>query len=236
MIETWLLAWQQAPLPVAFLVALCLHFTVYIGWGCAIAVFYWLLQKMQWGLVLKERPFYTGQLRTELGRGTANCAVISLVTLACLAQTNNAVPSNVGWLALELVGLILFYDPVFYFLHRLLHTKPFRAAHGLHHKSVRPTPWSGLCVHPIEAIFIELPILLFALLVPVSVATLVLFQVVLHYFSSVGHGNFDPFGRLSGFKTLKNLVRWHQAHHSRVNVNFTAFNPIWDKIFKTYAA
>lgn len=236
MIETWLVAWQQATLPVAFFVALCLHLTVYLGWGGVIAIFSWLLrEKVQQGLVLEERPFYAAQLRTELLRGATNCAVISLITLACLAQTNSAVPSNVGWLALELVGLILFYDPVFYFLHRLLHTKHLRAAHGIHHKSVRPTPWSGLSVHPIEAVFIELPILLFVLVFPTSVATLVLFQIVLHYFSSVGHANFDPFGRLSGFEMIKSMVRWHQAHHSQVDVNFTAFLPFWDKIFKTHA-
>jgi Delta7-sterol 5-desaturase len=234
MIEAWLLAWRQAPLPTAFLIALCLHLTVYLGWGGVIAVFYALLRRLQWGMILEKRPFYAAQMKNELLRGTANCAIISLVTLACLAQTKRTVPSNPGWAALELVGLILFYDPVFYFLHRLLHTKALRAAHGIHHRSVRPTPWTGLSVHPIEVIFIELPILLFTLLVPTSVLTLVLFQIVLHYFSSVGHANFDPFGRLVGFDGLKRMLRWHQDHHSHSDVNFTAFLPIWDKIFNTH--
>lgn len=234
MVEAWLTAWQALPLFAAFFVAFCLHFTIYMAWACGVSISFWLFRDA-WdiGLVLEERPYYPAQLKTEIVRGTLNCAVIALVTLACLSQTTSAVPST-GRLLLELVGLIVFYDPVFYLLHRLLHTPRLRALHAIHHRSVRPTPWSGLSVHPLEAIFIELPILLFTLLVPVSVLTLVLFQVVLHYFSSIGHGNFDPFGRLRGFAALNRLMRMHQLHHSHGNVNYTSFNPIWDRIFGTY--
>src|SRR5205085_12669412 len=122
--------------------------------------------------------------------------VISPVTLAYLKLATDPVPSSALSLALQLGALVLVYEPVFYALHRLLHTAPLRAIHGINHKSLRTTPWSGLSVNPLDAVFIEAPILLFALLAPVSVATLILFQVLLHYFSAVGHGNYDPFGRL----------------------------------------
>lgn len=57
---------------------------------------------------------------------------------------------------------------------------------------------------------------------------------LLHHFSSIGHSNFDPFGRLRGFAALNRLMRMHQLHHSHGNVNYTSFNPIWDRIFGTY--
>lgn len=235
MIEGWLVTWQQMPLPSAFLVAFSLHFTIYLAWDCGVAASYWLLrEQFGAGRVLDEQPFFPAQLSNELLRGVANCSAISLVTLACLALANNALPPNGPALALQLGGLMLFYEVVFYFLHRFLHTKALRGIHGVHHKSVRTTPWSGLSVHPIEAIIIEAPILLFALLSHISVLTLVLFQVVLHYFSAVGHGNYDPFNRLSGLAWLKSYMRMHQLHHAHGNVNYSTFSPLMDRIFKTH--
>lgn len=237
MIEGWLVSWQTMTLSGAFVVAVVLHLTIYLAWGCAIAVSYWLLrEKARTGRVLDERAFFPSQLKSELLRGSLNCGVIAVVTVLCLGLADSPLSSGALALAVELVGLIVLYEVTFYFLHRLLHAKPFHAVHGVHHKSVRTTPWSGLSVHPVEALFIEIPILLFALLAPVSVATLVIFQVVLHYFSAVGHGNYDPFARLPGFGWLKSYMRMHQLHHAHGTVNYSTFSPLMDRIFRTHEA
>lgn len=174
MIEGWLLSWQALPMTGAWLVALAFHLILYLAWGSGIAASYWFLrEKLGAGRVLDERPFFPAQLRTELARGVSNCAVVAVVTVACLGLADSALPSAVR-IALELAGLVALYEVTFYFLHRLLHTRPFQGVHGIHHKSVRTTPWSGLSVHPIEGLFIEAPILLFALLAPVSIATLII--------------------------------------------------------------
>lgn len=234
-IEGWLVSWQQMPLLPAIAVAFVLHLTIYLAWGSGVTVFYWALQKFQAGTLLDEQSYFSRQITSELVRSVATCGVASFVTLACIASADSAMPSSLGSMALQLLGLIVFYELVFYFLHRLLHTQPFRAVHGIHHKSVRTTPWSGFSVHPLEAIFIEVPILLFALLSPVSVVTLIAFQVLLHYVSAVGHGNYDPFGRLPGLRWLNSYMRMHQLHHARGNVNYSTFSPLMDSIFKTHA-
>lgn len=234
MIESGLVAWQQMPLLAAFSVAFALHLTIYLAWGADLVVTYWLFRAKSVGRVLDDRPLFPDQIKKELGRSITNCVVISFVTIACLALTASALPSNAWVFAAQLSGLIVLYEITFYFMHRLLHTALFQKIHGVHHKSVRTTPWSGLSVHPLEAIFIEAPILLFALLFPVSVFTLVAFQAVLHYFSAVGHGNYDPFGRLPGLSWLKSYMRMHQLHHARGNVNYSTFSPLMDRIFKTH--
>jgi len=233
-IEGWLTSWQAMPIAGVFVVAVVLHLAIYLAWGSAVAVSYWFLrEKAHAGRVLDERPLFPSQLKSELLRGSLNCGVIAVVTVLCLELSDKPMSSG-PMLAVELLGLIALYEVTFYFLHRLLHTKPLHAIHGVHHKSVRTTPWSGLSVHPVEALFIEAPILLFVLLAPVSVAALVVFQVLLHYFSAVGHGNYDPFARLPGFGWLKSYTRMHQLHHAHGTVNYSTFSPLMDRAFRTH--
>ena len=236
MIQAALSAWQSAPPATAFLIAFAFQLALYLGWGAWVAAGNWLLRvPLHSGALLDSRPLHPAQLRNELIRGTASCLIVALVTTACIARAHSVMPPS-GWrLVLELGALILFYEAVFYFSHRLLHTRALRAIHGVHHRSVRSTPWSGLSVHPVEAFILEAPILLFAYIAPVSVATLVLFQILIQYFSAVGHANFDPFARLPGLPKLNSLLRMHQLHHARGNVNYSTFSPVLDRLFKTYA-
>ena len=236
MIQNALTAWKAASPATVFLIAYGFQLTLYLGWGGYIALGNWLLRvKARTGAILDERPHYPAQLRREITRGIVSCAVVALVTTTCIQRAGSVMPGS-GWrLLLEMGCLILFYDVVFYLFHRLLHTRALRDIHGVHHRSVRPTPWSGLSVHPFEAFLLEAPILMFVFVMPVSVATLVLFQILIQYFSAVGHSNFDPFARLRGWAWLKSLMRMHQLHHARGNVNFSTFSPLLDWIFKTHA-
>lgn len=235
MIEAWLVSWQAMPLPGAYAVAVTLHAAIYLAWGSVVSVTYGLLRdKLRTGRVLDERAFFPSQVKSELGRGVLICGVIATVTVPCVRLADSALPASPAAFAGELLGLMVVYEVAFYALHRLLHTRPFQHVHGIHHRSVRTTPWSGLSVHPVEAVFIEAPILLFALLAPVSVATLVAFQVVLHYFSAGGHGNYDPFDRLAGFGWLKSYMRMHQLHHARGVVNYSTFTPLMDRFLGTH--
>ncbi len=234
MIDRWLTAWQHAPLPAAWLIAVGFHLFIYVFWACAIAAFCRVLQACGAGAVLDQRPMFSAQPRTEILRGLANCLVVSLVTLACVRSAAGLWPSTPWLVPVQVLALILFYDLAWYGIHRLLHTRPLRALHGVHHRSVRTTPWSGLSVHPLEAVLIELPVLAFMLATPFGLGPMVIFQFTLHFGSSVGHGNFDPFARLQGLDWLKRFMRIHQQHHARGNVNFAAFFAHWDQLFGTY--
>ena len=236
MIQSALSAWKAASPPTAFLIAYGFQLALYLGWGGYIAVGNWLLRvKVGTGAILDARLLHPSRLRHEIVRGIASCVVVALVTTACIQRADSVVPSSAWRLGLEMASLILFYDVVFYLFHRLLHSRALRAIHGVHHHSVRPAPWSGLSVHPVEAFLLEAPILMFVFVMPVSMATLVLFQIFIQYFSAVGHSNFDPFARLSSWGWLKSLMRMHQLHHARGNVNFSTFSPLLDWIFKTHA-
>jgi sterol desaturase/sphingolipid hydroxylase (fatty acid hydroxylase superfamily) len=234
MTEPWLYVWQQAPLLTAWLIAIGFHLFIYLFWGCGIAAFYRLLRQLGAGAILDRRPLFPAQLRREILRGLANCLVVSLVTLACVKHAAAIWPSSAWLVPVQVLSLILFYDLAWYFIHRLLHLPPLLRLHGVHHRSVRTTPWSGLSVHPVEAVLIELPVLVFMLATPFGIGPMVIFQFTLHYGSSVGHGNFDPFARLEGVAGLKRFMRIHQLHHARGNVNFAAFFPHWDRLFGTY--
>jgi len=235
MIEAALSTWQDMPIATSFAVAVAMHLTIYIGWGVGTSMSYGVLQKkLKIGRVLDERPHFPSQLKSELVRGVLTCGLVAVVTVLCVRLASSPQPTGIATAALELAGLMVVYEATFYFLHRLLHTSRFHNVHRVHHRSVRTTPWSGLSVHPLEAMFIEAPILLFALIAPVSVATLVTFQVVLHYVSAVGHGNYDPFARLPGFSWLKSYMRMHQLHHAHGNVNYSTFSPLMDALFSTH--
>ena len=233
--DRWLVAWQQASLPTAWLIAVGFHLFIYVFWTCGIGAFYHVLRQ-GWGTgaVLDNHPLFRAQLQTEILRGLANCLVVSLVTLVCVRHASTIWPPQSWLVPLQVLALILFYDLAWYFLHRLLHTSPLLGLHGVHHRSVRTTPWSGLSVHPVEALLIELPVLVFMLATPFGIGPMVIFQFTLHYGSSIGHGNFDPFARLRGFGWLKRFMRIHQLHHARGNVNFAAFFAHWDQLFGTY--
>lgn len=234
MIDRWLTAWQQAPLLTAWLIAIGFHLFIYVFWACAIGAFYRLLHALGAGAELDRRPLFAGQRRREILRGLANCLVVSLVTLACVRHAAAIWPSSPWLVAPQVLALILFYDLAWYFIHRLLHTRSLLRLHGVHHRSVRTTPWSGLSVHPVEALLIEIPVLLFMLATPFGIGPMVIFQFTLHYGSSVGHGNFDPFAKLEGWPGLKRFMRIHQLHHARGNANYAAFFPHWDRLFGTY--
>lgn len=235
MIDRWLIDWQQAPLLTAWLVAVGFHLFIYAFWACAITAFSHLLRdRLDTGVRLDSRPLFRHQLRREILRGVANCLVVSLVTLACVRNAATIWPSSPWLVPLQVGALILFYDLAWYFIHRLLHTPLLRRLHGVHHRSVRTTPWSGLSVHPVEALLIELPVLLFMLVTPFGIGPMVIFQFTLHFGSSVGHGNFDPFARLQGLAWLKRFMRIHQQHHARGNANYAAFFGHWDVLFGTY--
>jgi len=234
-IDRWLSAWQQAPLPTAWLIAVGFHLFIYIFWACGIGAFYGLLRRgLGAGAVLDQRPLFRAQLRREILLGLGNCLVVSVVTLACVRHAAAIWPSTPWLVPLQLLGLILFYDLAWYFIHRLLHTRPLLRLHGVHHRSVRTTPWSGLSVHPLEALLIEIPVLVFMLATPFGIGPMVIFQFTLHFGSSVGHGNFDPFAGLEGGGWLKRFMRIHQQHHARGNANFAAFFAHWDRLFGTY--
>jgi sterol desaturase/sphingolipid hydroxylase (fatty acid hydroxylase superfamily) len=131
---------------------------------------------------------------------------------------------------------IVFFEFMFYWSHRLLHTKYlYRSIHSVHHKYKAPVPYCAACVHPIEFIMSYMaPNVLPAVCFGHSVAEVTLF-VAFEAFHTVHdhcgyHYPWDPFTLL-----CQQNAAVHDEHHRLLKVNYSgAFTMIMDRLFGTY--
>lgn len=137
-----------------------------------------------------------------------------------------------------MIGLIALFVPVihqthFYAIHRLIHI-PFlyKWVHSIHHRSVNPSPWSSLAMHPLEhALYFAS--MVWHLVLP-SNPILAIYQ--LHYagFGAIpGHMGFDQveFGE---DRTMDAHAYGHYLHHKYFEVNYGDGLVPFDKLFGTY--
>ncbi len=211
-------------------------------------LFYFILRKPLWFRKIQQKmPRYTDYGREVL------FSVISVFIFGVVA----AVTIHVFWHETTLykgsrdqygnayylftfVWLIFLHDTYFYWLHRLIHTKPlFKAVHRVHHLSTNPSPWTAYSLHPFEAFLQALIIPLMAFTLPVHITTItsvLLFEIAYNVY---GHLGFEilPKG------TNKNLVgRYintsvaHNLHHSSFTGNYGLYFLFWDKLCGTVRA
>ncbi len=138
---------------------------------------------------------------------------------------------SVWFIALFFV-VLLFESAHFYFVHRLLHWKPFYRFHDLHHNNVNVGPWSGLAMHPAEHV-----IYLSSMLLHLVIATHPLHMLYHSFFltagASTGHTgyhNVDVKGR--NVMEIGNL--FHQLHHRYYNCNYGQSVVPLDKCFGSF--
>ncbi|MEB3187975.1 MAG: sterol desaturase family protein [bacterium] len=143
-------------------------------------------------------------------------------------------PAYTGLMTLVLV---LAHDTYFYWTHRWLHTPwLFRHFHIDHHRSKDPTPLSVLAHHPVDA-FLSVGFLYAVIVVvPVPVASILMFQVVLFVFNVLGHLGLEymPAGyvRTPLFAWL-NSPTHHHLHHRATHYNHGLYFNFWDRLCGT---
>ena len=135
----------------------------------------------------------------------------------------------------EVMGALLLYDFMYYFLHRAMHyPKVMKYVHGVHHYVRFPTSPESIYLHPAENLA-GLALLLFAVFIigPVSGISLLLILFIHHSVNILVHSNLvfpSPFCRLFNFWAVK-----HDFHHGKhLNRNFASIFPFWDQMFGTY--
>ena len=148
---------------------------------------------------------------------------------------------DIGWMALQLVAMVLIHDTYFYWCHRLLHTKPFWKIHGIHHQAKSPTLLSSHVVHYVETFINYSFVVWFALgmgllfgriyYLPVMV-----FSVFTIAWNIYGHGRKNVFSEKVTKSRIGRHIVWpsyHLEHHQKGHGNFEFFFTFWDELCGT---
>jgi Delta7-sterol 5-desaturase len=180
-----------------------------------------------------ERRFTCASLAvwTAAGAGTTIAAMTGTIAVGLGAPA-------VSTVLLEVALVVLGFEAYFYGVHRLLHTRAlFRSIHSVHHRSKTPTVLSALSLHPLEALLIAgfLPAAMVA--TELHVASIAVASVYLSASIALAHCGYELFPR--GFARIP-ILGWyvtplvHDAHHSKVDVNYGATLNVFDRLLGTF--
>jgi 4-alpha-methyl-delta7-sterol-4alpha-methyl oxidase len=124
-------------------------------------------------------------------------------------------------------------DVLFYFLHRLLHTRwLFKVVHAVHHRMAAPTALAGAYFHPLEYAAINLIAVACPLLLGSDVVTIWAWAIARQWLAAEGHSGYElTFGLASLFPGYD--AAFHDWHHKRCTGNYANCIPALDRCFGT---
>jgi len=231
-------AWLAADWPVALGVSIGVQLACYLVAG---SVGWWLTRRvwpaMGFGREIDSRPPKPGQLKREIFNGIQSCVILAVASLSYPWLCKGIWPEDLWTAAWQLAAFVVFNNVYSYATHRLLHTKALIRFHGVHHRSVRVTPFSSYSVHAVEAVVIAGTLPLFMLIVPLGVAAASVLHIVGMVYTTCIHSNYDLMPALSDehwFKKLINHPTYHRHHHTLGNVNYGFTNRVMDILFATH--
>ena len=189
------------------------------------------------GQPIDPRPIRPGQLRGELVRSLVSVSIFAGYGMLTLwAERHGLV--TIRWqettyaFLLDLVGFFLWNEVHFYVCHRLLHTRwLMRNIHVWHHRSVVPTPFSTYSFHGVEALLLSSVMLIWLLILPLGIGTVLVFPLVSLVINCVGHMNYAVFPQ-AGLDQVFAGCRRHTMHHTEGG-NYGFYLPWLDAWFHT---
>ncbi|CAN8248407.1 unnamed protein product [Cochlearia groenlandica] len=152
------------------------------------------------------------------------------------------------WNAKGLVALIVlhvtFSEPLYYFIHRCLHSYNyfFMHYHSFHHKSQVPHPMTSSNAKFLEnlimCVVVGVPLMGSCLLGVGSMSLIYGYVITFDFLRCLGHCNVEIFShkifeRLPVLRYLIYTPTYHSLHHQEMGTNFCLFMPIFDVLGNT---
>jgi len=172
-------------------------------------------------------------------------SVRSLASIALLFAIGHVLYKqfHIGWMAwptsvwsvvLSFVLSAIAYDTWFYWLHRLLHTRPFyRAIHRWHHLSLPSVAWSNNSDTFIDNMFLQSYWLVAHLILPIAPVVLLAHKLYDHITGIIGHSGVEHGGGITYPPSPFNSVTHHDQHHRYFNCNYSPHFTVWDRLMGT---
>jgi sterol desaturase/sphingolipid hydroxylase (fatty acid hydroxylase superfamily) len=193
---------------------------------------------------IQQAQLFPTQLAFELKSSLRSMFVVSLALtplyLSVMTGNTRITPDLTfsGWKLLPFFLIsFLVQDIWFYGSHRWLHSKwAFPRVHWVHHKSKVPTPLASHSFHWFEAVLQYAFLYPLCYLLPMTLADLMLFLALMHFFATWGHFNYELMPKRVWTHPLGSWVTTsshHNDHHKYAKDNYGLYLKIWDKKFKT---
>ncbi|MDB5363284.1 MAG: fatty acid hydroxylase family protein [Rhodospirillales bacterium] len=143
-------------------------------------------------------------------------------------------PLSVGSVVLSFLLSMLAYDTWFYWMHRLLHTKPFyRRIHRWHHLSLPSVAWSNNSDTLVDNLFLQSYWLAAHLICPIAPVVLLVHKLYDHVSGIIGHSGVEHGGGITYPPSPFNSVTHHDQHHRFFNYNYSPHFTLWDRLMGT---
>ena len=147
---------------------------------------------------------------------------------------------NIFVFMLEIFYIVFMTDVLFYFLHRLMHTKYFyKNLHKFHHTYKEPFALTNHYVHPLELLLFMIPPMIPPILLGSHITVMWCSIIILNWNGLLIHSGYN-FNFLSIKFKYKNYnfefpcIKEHDYHHKYFNYNFASTFPFMDQIMGTY--
>lgn len=141
-------------------------------------------------------------------------------------------PLPLSWwsVPLTLAASVLLYDAWFYWVHRLLHVKPFTRFHRLHHTSITPTIWTNHNETLVEALLNQSFFFLLVFVLPIHPVTLIAHKIYDQFSGMLGHAGYEHFASpMSRTPFPLASTIFHDQHHSSYRYNYAHTFSFWDR-------
>lgn len=134
------------------------------------------------------------------------------------------------WSGILLVASVILYDAWFFWVHRLLHSRPMYRFHRLHHTSVTPTVLTNHHETAVEALLNQAYYFLIVFILPIPWQLLVAQKIYDQFSGMLGHAGYEHFASRAGRAPwpFASTV-FHDQHHGHFHYNFGHTFSYWDR-------